>query len=197
MLKAKIYKTNILDHSKSVERVKQIDNQLISLSNSSVNIRYNNGAVKKYDLRFSEKDFSTSTYIGKFKNGNSFRLIKPNKFALNNLKKRFKCISAFTIASLSPDGYAIHFVLTKTDNNDDIPIISRSNIEQKQRLVQGAFIANQNGLMPNFLEYTKRLLNLIQNSSEFEQMDKGLHVLKMIRRNINLYSYEEKKKVLK
>ena len=195
MLKARIFQTNVIKESNDIEKVKDIENQLIDLSPSKIKIVFDNGKVSIYNLQFSEEDFSTSTYIGEFENGTKFRLIRPNELSLSNLKSRFNCVSGFSIASINPDGYAIHFLLIEIDNCDDVSLISKGNKEQMQRLVDGSLMAMQVGMHQNFLDYSKRLLKLIEESYEIEQLKNGFDILQIMKRNINLYSEEEKRKL--
>lgn len=72
------------------------------------------------DLKFLEEDFSTISYLGKYKNRIEFRVIRPTDLSLANLKNRFDCEAAFSIASVDPSSYAVHFILSNSNQSPNI-----------------------------------------------------------------------------
>jgi len=197
MLKAKIFQTNVLRQSDEVLTVKEIEGQLVELNTKQLKISFQNGKISTYDLEFFEKDFNTETYVGKFENNIKFRLIRPNDFALENLKSEYECDSAFSIASINPDGYAIHFLLLKVKGDIEIDVVEKGNNEQLERLISGSIMAMQVGLHQNFLDYTKRILNLINDITSLLEFENGETLIQIMRQNINLYDSEEKKKIIR
>ncbi|MDO8998445.1 MAG: hypothetical protein Q7W45_01680 [Bacteroidota bacterium] len=197
MFKAKIFQTNVLRLSNEVHIVKEIEGQLVEINPKELKVSFQNGENSIYDLEFLEKDFNTETYIGKFENDIKFRLIRPNDFALENLKKEYECVSAFSIASINPDGYAIHFLMLNINNDIGIDVVEKGDNEQLKRLISGSIMAIQVGLHQNFIDYTKRILNMIFDINYLLEFENGGNLIQIMRQNINLYSSDEKRKIMR
>ena len=166
MLRASIFQKNILSKSDKSEFAERFQNCLVEIDDESITVYENEKIILKSQLSKFEDEFHTTRYKGKFNDNEPFRIIRPKDFALENVKAEHKCISAFSIASINPDGFAIHFILTDKNDIRNTNSIEKGNEEQIQRLIEGCILALQNELYQNFVDYSKRLLNLIKTGSE-------------------------------
>jgi hypothetical protein len=196
MLYAKIFQTNVINHSNELSRVKEFEGQLLKLDPNQLIVSFHNGKSATYRLEFLEEDFLSKTYLGKFDNDVKFRLIYPSDFTLNNLKTKYNCVSAFSIGSLNPDGYAIHFLLFESIVDCKLEIVEKDIAEQIEMLILVALMELKAGQHQFFLEYSKRILGLINDSSELLDLEKGEELLGIMRQNVNLYNSENKKKII-
>lgn len=165
----------------------------MSLSSDKLTFETKNGIKQSIKLIFKEKDFSTSTYIGKFENGSYFRLIQPTGFALDIAKEKYNAINAFTLASINPNGWALNFFLTERDDLRQTNVEEKGSQEQIQRLIQGAMMSIQVGMQEKFIEITKRLLPMIESNpsqlNSFEDCEDYIYILK---NNIEVFDSSER-----
>ncbi len=112
-MKATIFQRNLLtkDEQNSYDLVNGFNDANITLSEKVIKIITKDGNSYQYELTFSERDAFTETYLGKFSDGNKFRLIKPVGVALEMTKLKSSCKDAFTFGSVDPRGWAVHFYL--------------------------------------------------------------------------------------
>lgn len=112
-MKATIFQRNLInkDEQSSYDLVNGFNDADISLSKSLITINTKDGSSYQYELVFSERDTFTETFLGKFSNGNKFRLIKPVGAALEMTKLKSSCKDAFSFGSIDPRGWAVHFYL--------------------------------------------------------------------------------------
>lgn len=112
-MKARIFQRNIVSKSEQVfyELVNTFDEAEIELSNQTIRIKTKKGETYQYKITYSGHDTFTETYLGQFDNGNKFRLTKPIGVALEMTKLKSSAIDAFSLGSISPTGWAIHFHL--------------------------------------------------------------------------------------
>jgi len=170
-----------------------IHHALVSITSDTLIIESKVGNKQTIKLNFKEKDFSTSTYVGRFENGLNFRLVQPTGFALDMAKEKFNAETAFTIASISPNGWALYFFLTDKDDFRQTNVEEKGSQEQIQRLIQGAMMSIQVGMQEKFLEITKRLLPMIESNpsqlNNFEDSEDYIHILK---NNITVFENSER-----
>ena len=195
MLRASIFQKNILSKSDKSEFAERFQNCLVEIDDESITVYENDKIILKSQLSKFEDEFHTTSYKGKFNDNEPFRIIRPKDFALENVKAEHKCISAFSIASINPDGFAIHFILTEKNDIRNNNSIEKGNEEQIQRLIEGCILALQNELYQNFVDYSKRLLNLIKTGSELLNYQYGDGILQVIKNNDELYTFSEKVKI--
>jgi hypothetical protein len=112
-MKAKIFQRNIMNNSEQVSYnlVNSFDEAEIELNNQTIKIKTKKGETYLYQLTYSERDTFTETYLGEFDNGYKFRLTKPIGVALEMTKLQSSATDAFSLGSISPTGWAIHFYL--------------------------------------------------------------------------------------
>ena len=197
MLRASIFQKNILSKSDKSEFAERFQNCLVEIDDESITVYENDKIILKSQLSKFEDEFHTTSYKGKFNDNEPFRIIRPKDFALENVKNEHNCISAFSIASINPDGFAIHFILTKKDDIRNTKSTDKGNEEQIQRLIDGCILALQNELYQNFVDYSKRILNLINEGSDLLKYQNGDGILQVMRNNDELYTIGEKAKILK
>ena len=195
MLRASIFQKNILSKSDKSEFAERFQNCLVEIDDESITVYENDKIILKSQLSKFEDEFHTTSYKGKFNDNEPFRIIRPKDFALENVKAEHKCISAFSIASINPDGFAIHFILTEKNDIRNNNSIEKGNEEQIQRLSEGCILALQNELYQNFVDYSKRLLNLIKTGSELLNYQYGDGILQVMKNNDELYTFSEKVKI--
>ncbi len=195
MLRASIFQKNILSKSDKSEFAERFQNCLVEIDDESITVYENDKIILKSQLSKFEDEFHTTSYKGKFNDNEPFRIIRPKDFALENVKAEHKCISAFSIASINPDGFAIHFILTEKNDIRNNNSIEKGNEEQIQRLIKGCILALQNELYQNFVDYSKRLLNLIKTGSELLNYQYGDGILQVMKNNDELYTFSEKVKI--
>ena len=195
MLRASIFQKNILSKSDKSEFAERFQNCLVEIDDESIIVYENEKIILKSQLSKFEDEFHTTSYKGKFNDNEPFRIIRPKDFALENVKAEHKCISAFSIASINPDGFAIHFILTDKNDIRNTNSIEKGNEEQIQRLIEGCILALQNELYQNFVDYSKRLLNLIKTGSELLNYQYGDGILQVMKNNEELYTFSEKVKI--
>lgn len=195
MLRASIFQKNILSKSDKSEFAERFQNCLVEIDDESITVYENEKIILKSQLSKFEDEFHTTSYKGKFNDDEPFRIIRPKDFALENVKAEQKCISAFSIASINPDGFAIHFILTDKNDIRNTNSIEKGNEEQIQRLIEGCILALQNELYQNFVDYSKRLLNLIKTGSELLNYQYGDGILQVMKNNEELYTFSEKVKI--
>lgn len=195
MLRASIFQKNILSKSDKSEFAERFQNCLVEIDDESITVYENDKIILKSQLSKFEDEFHTTSYKGKFNDNEPFRIIRPKDFALENVKAEHKCISAFSIASINPDGFTIHFILTEKNDIRNNNSIEKGNEEQIQRLIEGCILALQNELYQNFVDYSKRLLNLIKTGSELLNYQYGDGILQVMKNNDELYTFSEKVKI--
>ena len=198
MLRASIFQKNILSKSDKSEFAENFQNCLVEIDEENITIYDDDEKIiLKSQLSKFEDEFHTTSYKGKFNDNEQFRIIRPKDFALENVKAEHKCISAFSIASINPDGFAIHFILTEKKDIRNTNSIEKGTEEQIQKLIEGSILALQNELYENFVDYSKRLLNLIKSGSELLNYQYGDGILQVMRNHDELYTFEEKIKIYK
>lgn len=194
MYRANIFQKNITTnrHSETIDFVLSLNHSLVNIKDKRIKIKDLKKNTYKYSIEFFEKDPNTITYIGKFDNGDSFRLIQPYGFSLEMIKSKHNSKGAFSIASLNSDDYAIHFILTDKDDKRDLIVTEKDNFDQLQRLIEGAFMSNQFGLESKFIEITIRLLEMIRNNpSELRNLKGGNRLVQIMNEKINYYNPKE------
>jgi hypothetical protein len=197
MLRASIFQKNILSKSDKSEFAESFQNCLVEIDDENIIVYENEKIILKSQLSKFEDEFHTTSYKGKFNDNEPFRIIRPKDFALENVKNEHNCISAFSIASINPDGFAIHFILTKKDDIRNTKSTDKGNEEQIQRLIDGCILALQNELYQNFVDYSKRILILINEGSDLLKYQNGDGILQVMRNNDELYTIGEKAKIFK
>ncbi|MCB0749573.1 MAG: hypothetical protein KDC52_17465 [Ignavibacteriae bacterium] len=196
MFKSSIFQKNIAVSSPESEIALSFENCQIDISDRHLKISKNGNSLLNTELTFQEKDFSTITYLGKFGTGVSFRVIRPTDLSLANLKSRFQCESAFSIASVSPSGYAIHFILTSEGQNPNIGnVVEKGKKEQIQRLIDGSTMALQANLHSNFIDFTKRILGLISTTNELSEYNQADEIIAVMKGNRHIYTERENQKI--
>lgn len=192
MLRASIFQKNILSKSDKSELAQSFQNCLVEIDENNIVIHNDEKIILKSQLTKFEDEFHTTSYKGKFNDNEPFRIIRPKDIALANVKAQHNCVSAFSIGSLNPDGYAIHFILTEKNDIRNTNTVEKGTEEQIQRLIEGCVLALQNELYENFVDYSKRLLKLIESGHELKKYQYGDGILQVMRNNDELYSFGEK-----
>lgn len=195
--RANLFQKNVASQfeSDSLERVNSFHHSLVSIGERIFKVKTLDGNEFSFSIKFSEKDNFTKTYIGKFENGIGFRLIQPIGLSLDMAKSKNNALGGFTISSINPNGWALHFLLTeKNDIRETNALVTGKN-EQIEKLIFGSLMAIQAQLHKNFLDYSKRILSLINHTDEIINLENGQEILRIMRQNINMYDSEEKNKI--
>ena len=195
--RANLFQKNIASQIEfdSLEIAISFQHSLVNISEKIFKVKTLNGKEFSFPIRFSEKNSFTTTNIGKFENGNDFRLIQPIGLSLDMAKKKNNALGGFTLGSVNPNGWAVHFFLTDKEDVRQFNVLEKGKNEQIERLISGSLMAIQANLHQNFLDYTKRLLNIIDHTDEIISLENGQEILNIMRQNINMYNTEEKNKI--
>lgn len=195
--RANLYQKNIASQieTDSLEIAISFQHSLVSIGKNFFKVKTLNGKEYSFPIKFSKTDSFTTTNIGKFQNKKDFRLVQPIGVALLMTKSENNALGAFTLSSLNPNGWAVHFFLTEKDDIRQTNVLEKGKNEQIKRLISGSLMAMQVNLHQNFLEYTKRLLFLIDHTDEIINLENGQEILKIMRQNLNMYNSEEKHKI--
>ncbi|WP_282074087.1 hypothetical protein [Polaribacter atrinae] len=196
MYKASIFQKNITRNSTESEKALGFENCEVDISNKHLRITSNGTELLNSELKLLEEDFSTISYLGKYENGIEFRVIRPTDLSLSNLKNRFDCETAFSIASVDPSGYAVHFILSKSNQKPNIgKAVEKGKTEQIQRLVDGSNMALQSNLQSNFIDYSKRILSLVSDTNELSKYDNADQIIEIMKGNRHIYTEIENKQI--
>ena len=197
MYKASIFQKNITRNSSESEKAIGFENCEVDISNKHLRITNNGTELLNSELKLYEEDFSTISYLGKYDNGIEFRVIRPTDLSLANLKNRFDCETAFSIASVDPSGYAVHFILSKSNQNPNIgKVVEKGKTEQIQRLVDGSIMALQANLQSNFIDFSKRILSLISDTNKLSEYDNADQIIEVMKGNRHIYTELENQKII-
>ena len=138
LYRANLFQKNIASQieADSLEIAISFQHSLVNISAELFTIETLNGEHYSLPINFSEKDFSTTTYKGKFQNGRDFRLIQPTDLSLDMAKSNHNALGAFTLGSVNPSGWAVHFFLTDKDDIRQTNVSEKGSTEQIQKLIQ-------------------------------------------------------------
>ena len=196
MYKTSIFQKNIARHSTESEKAIGFDNCNVDISTKHLRITNGGTELLNSDLKFLEEDFSTISYLGKYKNRIEFRVIRPTDLSLANLKNRFDCEAAFSIASVDPSSYAVHFILSNSNQSPNIGnVVDKGKKEQVQRLIDGSIRALQVNLQSNFIDFSKRILSLISDTRELMEYNNADQIVEVLKANRHIFSETENKQI--
>ena len=151
------------------QRLITYNNGFIELNDNYVTITSKDNSTFRSDLRKTEKNFTSATYIGKYEDGKSFRLIRPDGEA-RILMLKLQKPERICFASMTGDGYAVHFDLVNKSEPDNFEHeqaqneMSTSVTESKaETLVMTA--SRFKDMLPDIAkEYLGRFMNLLDHS---------------------------------
>ena len=196
MYKTSIFQKNIARHSTESEKAIGFDNCNVDISTKHLRITNGGTELLNSDLKFLEEDFSTISYLGKYKNRIEFRVIRPTDLSLANLKNRFDCEAAFSIASVDPSSYAVHFILSNSNQSPNIGnVVDKGKKEQVQRWIDGSIRALQVNLQSNFIDFSKRILSLISDTRELMEYNNADQIVEVMKANRHIFSETENKQI--
>ena len=197
MYTASIFQKNITSSSIESKKAIGFDNCLVEISSQRLKITNNGTVLLNSELKSLEEDTFTISLLGNYTNGVQFRIIRPTNNSLQNLKKRFDCETAFSIASIDPSGYAVHFILTNSNQKTNVgKVIAKGKNDQIQRLIEGSIMALQADLESNFVDYTKRLLQIIPDTMELSKYNNSKKILDVMKNNRQMYTESENQQIL-
>lgn len=142
------------------EKLANFNNCLVDITQHTVLIYDKNGTIRfRCDLKTIEEDFMSTTFMGRYEDGKSFRIVRPGgSFSEGN---------DLTFGGMSGDEYAVHFSMVdenapdKVDyeTNNDTTFISSA--ESKAEIL--VLTADQcKNLQPEMaIDYIKRFLKMI------------------------------------
>jgi hypothetical protein len=193
MLRAIIFRKNIPSNSSKdvIDHILGFDKSLVEITSKQITITRSSGIVHKYLIEFFEKDFFTTTHIGKFESGIPFRLVQPYGKSLEMFNAQNNSNGSFAIGSLNADGYSINFMLFDADEMRNVEVSSEGDDERIKRLTEGAIMALQFGLQNKFVEVTKRLLQFVESNPSIIRRFRDSDILAQYMMQ-NLYLYSEK-----
>lgn len=193
--RANLFQKNIASQIEidSLEIALSLHHSLVSITENLLSIRTVSGEQYNFQIRFIEKDFSTTTHIGKFQNGRKFRLIQPKDLSLKMVKSTHNALGAFTLGTVNPNGWAVHFILTDKDDIRQTNVSEKGSTEQIQKLIQGAMMGIQFGLPQKFIEFSKRLLPMIENDpSQLNNFNGSEDFIQNMKNNLESYNNTER-----
>jgi hypothetical protein len=193
--RANIFQKNIASEIEldSLDSVISIHHSIVSITKNLLSIKTNRGEEYSFPIKFYEKDSFTTTHIGIFKNGYKFRLIQPKDLSLEMAKSTHNALGAFTLGTVNPNGWAVHFILTDIDDIRQNHIYETGSAEQIQKLIQGAMLGIQFGLPNKFIEFSKRLLPMIENNPfQLNNFDGSEDFIQIMKNNIEAYNNTER-----
>lgn len=196
MYKASIFQKNITRHSTESEKAIGFENCEVEISKKRLRIIKNGVELLNSELKLLEEDFSTISYLGKYSNGVEFRVIRPTELSLENLKNRFDCETAFSVASVDPSGYAVHFILSKSNQNPNVgKVVEKGKKEQIQKLIDGSIMALQANLKSSFIDFSKRILSLISDTNELSEYNNADQIVEVMKGNRHIYTELENQQI--
>jgi len=193
--RANLFQKNVASQieSDSLEIAISFQHSLVSIGEKNFKVKTQNGKEFNFPIRFSEKDTFTITNIGKFENGNDFRLIQPIGLSLDMAKSKNNALGGFTLGSLNPNGWAVHFFLTHKDDIRQTNVLAKGSDEQIQKLIQGSMMGIKFGVPNKFNEFSKRLLPMIANNpSQLYDFDESEEFIQIMKSNLEVYDLNEK-----
>ena len=193
--RANLFQKNVASQieSDSLEIAISFHHSLVSIDEKTFKVKTLNGKEFNFPIRYSEKDSFTTTNIGKFENGNEFRLIQPIGLSLDMAKSKNNALGGFTLGSLNPNGWAVHFFLTHKDDIRQTNVLSKGSDEQIQKLIQGSMMGIKFGVPNKFIEFSKRLLPMIANNpSQLYDFDESEEFIQIMKSNLEVYDLNER-----
>ena len=192
--RANLFQKNISSNieNDSLEIAISFHHSLVSITDKMLSVKTLNGETHSFSIRFSEKDFSTTTHIGHFQNGRDFRLIQPIDLSLEMAKSNHNAVGAFTLGSVNPSGWAVHFFLTEKNDIRQTSVFEKGSSDQIQKLIQGSLMGIKFGLPDKFVEFSKRLLPMIaDNPSQLNDFDESEEFIHIMKSNLEVYTSSE------
>jgi hypothetical protein len=192
--RANLFQKNIASNieNDSLEIAISFHHSLVSITDKMLTVKTSDGQTYSFPIQFSEKDFSTTTHTGRFDNGRDFRLIQPMDLSLNMAKSNHNALGAFSLGSVNPSGWAVHFFLTEKNDIRQTSVFEKGSSGQIQKLIQGSLISIKFGLPDKFVEFSKRLLTMIEENpsqlNEFDESEEFIHIMKS---NLEVYTSSE------
>lgn len=110
-LTAKFWKKTILTGNDLSKKALGFDEAQVEISDTKIQIKANDEIIFQSVLKPLPPDPWTISFRGVLEDGTEFRIIKPSDSSLSKLQKSMNCKGAFSIASMDPQGFAIHFLL--------------------------------------------------------------------------------------
>lgn len=199
MYRANLYQKNIATRieTDSFAIASGFNNALVEISNTNFKVHTTDGLIHNYKLEFLEDDFATTTYVGKFENERKFRLILPKDFSLEMMKNEYNALGAFTLGTINPSGWALLFILTEKDDIRNVNITEKGNREQIQRLIDGSIMAINAQLVDKFVEFSKRLLPMIENDpSQLRDYQDWYAFVDIMKAGLTFYTPKERNIIL-
>lgn len=194
MKKAIIFQKNISPKADqdTVKIVLRLNGALVEFEELQMKIIYEDNTTEKIRLEFFEEDYSTISYKGVLINETQIRIVKPTGNTLEMVKQRENAEDAFSIGSISPDGFGIHFILVNKETNRIDEVENKSNENQLSNFFNVSILAYEFGLDDKFSEFTKRLLDLIKDEPKiFHQFERADELIKIMHQNLSIYSFSE------
>jgi hypothetical protein len=194
MLRANVTQIFIVDGSyqSRVLFFKNLNHSLINLTDTELAFE-KDGNIMSFHLTYDKEDFISKTFLSKFEDETPFRVLRPSDITrkMSLLKNNYK--DSFSVGSINPDGYSVHFILTERDDIRNIQIEQKGVEEQLEKLAAGAILALQNDLHTNFYKISKRLIvGLNANNKDIHQLENGSLIAQILKDNIELYDDNER-----
>lgn len=192
--RANLFKKNVATEieTDSLEIALKFHHALVKIDETSFSVESLLGERQTYFLAFHEKDLATTSYIGRFENGKKFRLIQPDDFALMHSNSVNNAIGGFSLGSESPNGWAVFFFLTEQNDLRQTNIEVNGSKEQIQRIINGSMMAFRFGKPEKFVEFSKRILPMIENNpSQLNEFEESGEFIKVLREYSYVYERDE------
>ena len=192
--RANLFQKNIASNieTDSLEIAISCHHSLVSISDKLFSVKTLNGQLFSIPIQFSEKDISTTTHVGSFKNGGAFRLIQPTELSLFTAKSTHNALGAFSLGSVNPNGWAVHFFLTAKDDLRQTTVLEKGVPDQIQKLIHGSMMSIKFGIPGKFFEFSKLLLQMIEsNPSQLNDFQESEEFIQMMNDNLQSYTSRE------
>lgn len=111
-MKMKLHKVNPgsrPDERKYAEISSKYDNCDLIISDNEMVIRQNKQIVYHTELFLYEDDGLTTTYLGTWPDGETFRIVRPGRQVMELV--RLLGQETITLGSMFPDGYAVSYLI--------------------------------------------------------------------------------------
>ncbi|SDD13414.1 hypothetical protein SAMN04488104_101610 [Algoriphagus faecimaris] len=108
---AKYWKSTIIKENALSRMALGFDGADVKISDTNIEIKVKGNLVFHSTLKPLPSDPWTISFRGVLEDGSDFRIIKPSDSSLSKLQKSMNCKGVFSIASMDPQGFAIHFLL--------------------------------------------------------------------------------------